>query len=936
MDSNENVKRDYFTLNIDKSDTETEDEEQTLTYLKQQEGTVNTTKLEGHGEVIGFAVSGNGQYIAKIIETDTLFSIELWLSGGTNFSCQYLMCHTVAKRDTLAPMVDTRNVYNISLSHNASWMSLTDATSMYLAGLKSNNPPPSMFRIFEIVTSNSMSIADRTSAETKDLHSLSNYYGFGKFHITDYENEDIKKEIFITCNGSSVQIYSINGGWKYLHTISLDHPERQFARANIAAQMIMSCKGRHFAWIIHETEIIAVYDIEKGSLVSSVIRPCIDRGRIAINTALAISENGNILAICREGTLTTHFTSNGKLHRILQLPPEFSNIYTVSFGSSQSQIKVRLWPKESPTQETRGLLINARKLSIEKTFTSPPVTDPIQLLQDTDTTTPYLPITTCDVECNFATSPLSLRSKEVTIYDLNFKVELRSIGVVHSWEPREPRSAIVTMTSLNTLYSKIFTIPPACSHQDWWLYNSAVFLQGPGQLVVEGEGVILIWKLPTSYNGDFTLILAYVIAPKYPEWFICPHDHLYYRERIDITRANTSNNGKILKRIPIELQDVEVGPFLMGLDVAIYMSLEAKVTFKSAVFRYAGLCMNTEINNVNAFAEAIDNWAPENYETLEKFMLTFLDSPSGVMHPIVKSINFIHIIIKNGRANQRSINLVRVLIDKCIRQARAAKDSKYLCQVTESLPELLDPKQLHSVIALSTLRQLAYFPINDRELIINHHTIAYPPSFRLWPWRKQARPLYKCKDPILQLSKARIHDPQNDNFTRELFIASFDILWEVQCEDTASDTALLFAVVSQAYNSNLQSSKALYITIISCSSSFNMPETATDTAICQLCILNGLYPSDDVAMQLNAGFFGFSVPLVSLHFLFELRVLTAVSQFVVIITQIISRIRIITFTIAITHMLFSCPIKNTEKCVPTTDFPTHFFKAFTVTYFLMH
>jgi len=112
-----------------------------------------------------------------------------------------------------------------------------------------------------------------------------------------------------------------------------------------------------------------------------------------------------------------------------------------------------------------------------------------------------------------------------------------------------------------------------------------------------------------------------------------------------------------------------------------------------------------------------------------------------------------------------------------------------------SIAELLNPKHSHSVLALKTLRRLAYFPVSSRKFIINHHTIVHPPTFRLWPWGKHTRPLHHCKDPILQLSGKRIYDPQNDNFTRELFVAQFDMLWKVRRNAKASETVSKLAAV---------------------------------------------------------------------------------------------------------------------------------------------
>ncbi|KAF9185771.1 hypothetical protein BGZ51_002461 [Haplosporangium sp. Z 767] len=93
--------------------------------------------------------------------------------------------------------------------------------------------------------------------------------------------------------------------------------------------------------------------------------------------------------------------------------------------------------------------------------------------------------------------------------------------------------------------------------------------------------------------------------------------------------------------------------------------------------------------------------------------------------------------------------------------------------------------------------------------------------------------------------------------------------------------------------------------------------------------------------NVNAEFLSFSVLFIFLHFLFELRINRSVCKFVTIITRIFAKIRmfffiaaggIIAFTIAMLHLLHSCPY---EKCTLTSKFPSHFYDAVSVTLLFM-
>ncbi|KAF9301582.1 hypothetical protein BGZ74_006552 [Mortierella antarctica] len=932
------ISEENFTLDTDNSPADAGGQGQIhIGPEEQQEGTEDTVVPESRGEVIFNEFAGNRQYSAVLMDTDTHLSIELWLRPDSNASRPdaLLQCCEFVEKPSLAPTIDTRNAYDISLSYNASWISLTDATTDFLPKPESGEHPAGLFRIYEVIRSNpssprspgQCSVALRRSATVESLPGLPNYYGHGKFHIADDdEGDNIKKEVFITCNGASVQ-------------------------------------GRLFAWVVHGTDMIAVYDMEQGSMVSSVTRTCLDRSQTALKAALDISDNGVLLAVYREGMLTTHFTKNGTLHEVLRLPAEFSGVGFIDFIRGNTQLIAMTRQEGTSRLDKRGLVINVKDLSILSTF-STPATGHLQPLRANDLNTiPYHPITlACDDACRSAMTPLCQHSTEATSSGLHFQVELQSTVVVLPWESQDLRSAVVTITSLDGLSRKTFTIPPACDYEDWWLYETAVFLEDRGQLVVEGKGVVLIWGLPTSFDGDFTLVLSWLIGPRNAEWATYSHSQLYYRQRRVLTRrvnkVNDDDNQPMWIPVKPEVgrstpqEQAKIVSFLQGISIVIYTSLQASEAFKCAIFQYVGLHMRMEVSETNVLSLVIGNWSPENYDSLEQFMTAFLASPSGVMYPTVESVSYVRLVLLCGRKDPRSIGIARVLIDKCIRQARAAMDVEYLIQIMNSLPELLNPKHSHSVLALRTLRRLAYFPVSSRKFIINHHTIAHPPTFRLWPWGRHMRPLHLCDDPILQLSGKRIYDPQNDNYTRELFAAPFDMLWEVRREFRRNGK------VSESVNKLIAAGplhlpqQFLRAVLYKLTPERNTPVRCYDftlemldnpalaalveykwgwaryfrsmynlvdllafgfplaAAINQLLILRDITSSNEVTTQLNAGLFGFSVPLISLHLLFELRVLKTVSHFVVIITRIISRIRVffiiffaglVAFTVAILH-----------------------------------
>ncbi|KAI7826934.1 hypothetical protein BC939DRAFT_446252, partial [Gamsiella multidivaricata] len=180
----------------------------------------------------------------------------------------------------------------------------------------------------------------------------------------------------------------------------------------------------------------------------------------------------------------------------------------------------------------------------------------------------------------------------------------------------------------------------------------------------------------------------------------------------------------------------------------------------------------------------IDLWKPKEHLSFERFVTIIPASPFGRWIPeqdMDEGANPIAILVEKAKTEPRAMGLVKVFVDYCIRQARLEKSPHFILPVLQCLHSLVDEKQLHSELALTTLRSLAYAPVKDRPFIIGRHSIAHPPELRLKFWKSNTRPLYKCDDPVLQLVHTpNVHNPQNDNFTRSLFIADFRMIWHVK------------------------------------------------------------------------------------------------------------------------------------------------------------
>lgn len=140
-------------------------------------------------------------------------------------------------------------------------------------------------------------------------------------------------------------------------------------------------------------------------------------------------------------------------------------------------------------------------------------------------------------------------------------------------------------------------------------------------------------------------------------------------------------------------------------------------------------------------------------------------------------INPIRILINHAATHPRAITIAEVIIDYCIRQARFEKDPHFLLPVRRCLHDLTDPTKPYSEIALKSLRGFGLFPARGRRVILDYHVIAHPYEFRWRFWKPNSRGLHQYKNQVLQISPNVSPASPKDNFTRDIFTASFDMLW---------------------------------------------------------------------------------------------------------------------------------------------------------------
>ncbi|KAF9585269.1 hypothetical protein BGW38_003120 [Lunasporangiospora selenospora] len=138
--------------------------------------------------------------------------------------------------------------------------------------------------------------------------------------------------------------------------------------------------------------------------------------------------------------------------------------------------------------------------------------------------------------------------------------------------------------------------------------------------------------------------------------------------------------------------------------------------------------------------------------------------------------NPVKIMLKKTGSCPQALRVVRLLIDYCTERAKATGDISYLLLCLECLDDLVSQ---YPDIGLAITKTFAYFKWIDRDLVVNNHTIIYPPSFSLgYLWTPKVRKIHECKNPVIQMNYTdEDHDPLNANFTDDIFVTPVNLLW---------------------------------------------------------------------------------------------------------------------------------------------------------------
>ncbi|KAG0267264.1 hypothetical protein BG011_007675 [Mortierella polycephala] len=783
--------------------------------------------------IIHFAVSGDGTHVATLSTIDTKLYLDVW-----DLEPESSVHIDPPQKDTLPPPYHPSRcahkqlhlkcdinpslvvpVVIVSISWDASKIAVISNNSLHLTDT------------FQVFARNAeLRLLSETQPVSSPTHSLTpldvnrlckqlkGATGSGKFLIIASEKQDPKDELFVTCNDISVDVYSIRDTWHHIRKIHLvneafrENPKSTWGNR----RLIDGMRGRYFAWRDNKGTI-TICNLETGLFVS----------RIPNGQNACFSSDGSMVTIRHsDATITTRWVETN-----LCISTMDENHRSPAFIQGDRRVLVPLVePDETYGRGQLGVILDTMSMDVVSRVSVPLSTfEGQQIVTSADgnnlyslhgsklnlvcfngtTLQPYAQTrgrcdeqSLCDVEIVGAMTG-SVMDKEAVVTmssGLTFTAGFETIRKGYMSEGVEHCPLIVSISDGRTRVQEAFIVPaaPMGDILNDWLAYKATFNIERQEMIVYNNLFCMVWGLPKTLDGSFTLLLNWWIQHLpfqitnnvYWLWSglsQCPHqryyafledlDEQYMYIMVDAVQLDTDN--------PFGCKYTNQS--LDGVLVLIEIFSSGDKQFKDAILQYVGRHLNNYPNPDNLVESILgricQNVNQENYSRYTEFLRALFDSPHGNWVPrkdYNHKTNPIWMLLTLAETFPRAMNLARVLIDYCVHKANKEKNWHFASPVLGPLHVLVHRKNIYAQIVHDTLRNLAFIPTMDRSYVIDHHTIAHPPELRWSFWLPNQTPLQKCKDPILQLDynlTPTKHNLQTDNFTRDIFVASFDLLW---------------------------------------------------------------------------------------------------------------------------------------------------------------
>ncbi|KAG0059353.1 hypothetical protein BGZ89_000472 [Linnemannia elongata] len=666
---------------------------------------------------------------------------------------------------------------------------------------------------------------------------LDGFLGKASFHIISTQGQYVMDELFVTYNCVTIEIYSVVGDWTHLRSIPVGHYQSIYMLlTSFGDDLTKSLRG---PYLVLKTSVpdeldrfnrFATWDIEQGTRLFS----CTQRifgDAVQAAACSAMSKDGKLIAVVAENHVGIFWTATWTLAASCTFDDTQPTpcIRKVHFIRNDTHFMVSLeYQDQFFYQNNRSMVFNVSNMSLVEEYiaagcdtfrmTFATSAKPQALcvgisqlslfnLQDRTVQSPSKLQERCDESCSSISSFKGQLYVEATAPSgMCFKVEKTLAPVFVYDRSKNLPSVILSVAGKDGQFTQRISIrlPNVCDRY------SVTFVGECSYLVMSFGKFVRVWNTPTSPQETFSLQLV-LGAESVMDWNACPHQQLYGYEPIRKTVCEARSLAD-----PVPSGSGDKREFLWGFDYLMAMFKDADDFMREEIIRYfakyVNFCRPGMISDGNIVHYFMSHWKKElsrqehsqgsglegghmdalrakiSHNSVIQLWKAILSRPAGrwiPSHNMNRGNNPILTLLNKANKHPEVFELAKILIDYCIRQAKFEKDPHFLLPIQQCLHELTDPKKPYSEVTLELFRELAYLPARGRKYILERHSIAHPYEIRLQFWKSNPKGLHQHQSQVLNLTLPRaVYSPKN-NFTREFYLATFDMLWIKTDSDSA-------------------------------------------------------------------------------------------------------------------------------------------------------
>ncbi|KAG0329626.1 hypothetical protein BGZ99_001233 [Dissophora globulifera] len=777
----------------------------------------------------------SGDYAVTVYATDCLIHIELWdlrekrghVSEMTPLTPPHYITTPFAR--TTLPVSKVISTYSV-VPELALVSSISHFGTQVVLGNKERSDDGIPFTVLKCIPTAPMDsdLSRPWSLERTPTILDDSFFPMFRFHLVDTSGEN--DERFYTCDGSNINVYSIQGEWSHIYSLSMlpavipDHD----------SDLLMAMKGRYIPWM-STIGAISIWDLVTGKLVSHVFTSH-SSGAVISN----FSEDGSSMLVSVNGAIELYDTLSGIKLGVYRDGLGLEGYYQVQFAQDYFVANTAESSSKDAIKCDSRNIVRARDMTAVNSF---------HLMEDYAAISPGIFAYDSGSAVNFirkdrlffSDSTQSELCGPETVCETEHLVRMTStIGEVYSVNSSDASQFLLEFSTLNLRsrhitvlgvklldksggVAKRMMIPLGSYSTD----HHATFVSATSQLVLLTGSFLHVWKLSAS-NPEICkllfiwrlqerppgMLVADLVDQKYLSADFCRNcgkvmlglsPVVWYRTSPHFFQAGKMERGEVVT-IPISPQDtlatseefrIENG--FLGL---INMFTDGTDGCRKVIIDYLRENVrSTPTRPFSSLTTICRAWTTENRVYVEKILRGLLPDDRITWVPDIrlnKDVDPLAIVLKIAKTHFPAIRVARVIMDYCVIHANKARNLAFLAPFFGSLYDIMS---LSPDDALLRLGRITFIPAMHRSYILDNHMLIRPPQFRLRFWTPDSRTLIETKDPIMQLHiSGDKPDPSNDGFAYPIFMASFDALWSYNdskplemSDDAKAETAIATA-----------------------------------------------------------------------------------------------------------------------------------------------